>query len=42
MNDKEAEQKFSELLKVMARLRGETGWPWDQEQKALVVQTRLL
>lgn len=31
-NDKETEQKFGELLDVMARLRGETGCPWDKEQ----------
>lgn len=31
-NDKETEQKFSELLDVMARLRSETGCPWDKEQ----------
>lgn len=30
--DKEAEQKFAELLEVMARLRSETGCPWDKEQ----------
>jgi MazG family protein len=30
--DKENEQKFAELLEVMARLRGETGCPWDKEQ----------
>lgn len=32
MNDRETEQKFSELLEVMARLRSETGCPWDREQ----------
>jgi len=32
VNDKETEQKFGELLKVMAQLRGETGCPWDKEQ----------
>lgn len=31
-NDKETEEKFSELLDVMARLRSETGCPWDKEQ----------
>jgi tetrapyrrole methylase family protein/MazG family protein len=30
--DKEAEQKFGELLDVMARLRSESGCPWDKEQ----------
>jgi tetrapyrrole methylase family protein/MazG family protein len=31
-NDKENEHKFAELLEVMARLRSETGCPWDKEQ----------
>ena len=31
-NDKEAELKFGELLNVMARLRSETGCPWDKQQ----------
>lgn len=31
-NDKETEQKFGELLDVMARLRSETGCPWDKQQ----------
>jgi tetrapyrrole methylase family protein/MazG family protein len=31
-NDKETERKFMELLDVMARLRSETGCPWDKEQ----------
>lgn len=31
-NDKETEQKFSELVDVMARLRSENGCPWDKEQ----------
>jgi tetrapyrrole methylase family protein/MazG family protein len=31
-NEKETEQKFGELLDVMARLRSETGCPWDKEQ----------
>jgi tetrapyrrole methylase family protein/MazG family protein len=31
-SDKETEQKFAELLEVMARLRSETGCPWDKEQ----------
>jgi tetrapyrrole methylase family protein / MazG family protein len=30
--DKESEEKFSELLEVMARLRSEGGCPWDKEQ----------
>jgi tetrapyrrole methylase family protein/MazG family protein len=32
VNDKETEFKFGELLDVMARLRSETGCPWDKEQ----------
>jgi tetrapyrrole methylase family protein/MazG family protein len=32
VDDKETEQKFGELLRVMARLRSETGCPWDKEQ----------
>lgn len=32
MHDKETEEKFSELLEVMARLRGQNGCPWDREQ----------
>ena len=32
MNEKETEEKFSKLLKVMAQLRSETGCPWDKEQ----------
>lgn len=32
MDYKETEQKFGELLKVMAQLRSETGCPWDKEQ----------
>ncbi|HTN71790.1 MAG TPA: nucleoside triphosphate pyrophosphohydrolase [Methylomirabilota bacterium] len=32
MNDRETEEKFSELLEVMARLRGDQGCPWDKEQ----------
>ena len=31
-NDKETEEKFGELLEVMAQLRSETGCPWDKEQ----------
>ncbi|HEX9787922.1 MAG TPA: nucleoside triphosphate pyrophosphohydrolase [Candidatus Binatia bacterium] len=42
MSDKEAEQKFSELLDVMARLRSETGCPWDKEQTHLSLKTCLL
>jgi len=32
VHDKETEEKFSELLEVMARLRGQNGCPWDKEQ----------
>jgi tetrapyrrole methylase family protein/MazG family protein len=32
VNDGETEKKFGELLEVMARLRSETGCPWDREQ----------
>ena len=32
MHDKETEEKFSELLEVMAQLRGRNGCPWDKEQ----------
>jgi tetrapyrrole methylase family protein / MazG family protein len=31
-SDNETEQKFGELLEVMARLRSEAGCPWDKEQ----------
>ena len=42
MNDKETEQKFGELLDVMARLRSETGCPWDKEQTHLSLKPCLL
>ena len=32
MSEEKTEQKFTELLNVMARLRSETGCPWDKEQ----------
>jgi len=32
VNDRDSEKKFGELLEVMARLRSETGCPWDREQ----------
>jgi len=32
VSDRDTEQKFTELLNVMARLRSETGCPWDKEQ----------
>ena len=42
MNDKETEEKFGELLDVMARLRSETGCPWDKEQTHLSLKPCLL
>lgn len=42
MSDREAEQEFSELLDVMARLRSETGCPWDKEQTHLSLKPCLL
>jgi len=32
VNQKDIEQKFGELVKVMAQLRSEAGCPWDKEQ----------
>lgn len=32
MDYKDSEQKFGQLLRVMAQLRSETGCPWDKEQ----------
>jgi len=32
VHDRETEEKFSELLEVMARLRDDQGCPWDKEQ----------
>ena len=32
MSDRKSEQKFGELLDVMAQLRSQTGCPWDREQ----------
>ena len=42
MSDKSIEQKFSRLLEVMARLRGEAGCPWDKEQTHLSLKPCLL
>ena len=42
MTDRETEGKFTELLNVMARLRGETGCPWDKEQTHLSLKPCLL
>lgn len=36
------EHKFAELLEVMARLRSETGCPWDREQTHLSLKPCLL
>jgi len=42
VNDKETEEKFGELLDVMARLRSETGCPWDKQQTHLSLKPCLL
>jgi len=42
VNDRETEIKFTELLDVMARLRSETGCPWDKEQTHLSLKPCLL
>jgi tetrapyrrole methylase family protein/MazG family protein len=42
VNDKETEEKFSELLGVMARLRSENGCPWDKEQTHVSLKPCLL
>ena len=42
MSDRETEEKFTELLEVMARLRGETGCPWDKEQTHISLKPCLL
>jgi MazG family protein len=42
VTDKETEFKFGELLEVMARLRSETGCPWDKEQTHLSLKPCLL
>lgn len=42
MSDRETEIKFTELLGVMARLRSETGCPWDKEQTHLSLKPCLL
>ncbi|MGH7853695.1 MAG: nucleoside triphosphate pyrophosphohydrolase [Candidatus Binatia bacterium] len=42
MSDNKAEQKFAELLDVMAQLRSETGCPWDKEQTHLSLKPCLL
>lgn len=42
MNNKRTEQRFGELLDVMARLRSETGCPWDREQTHVSLKPCLL
>ena len=42
VSDREAEQEFGELIDVMARLRSETGCPWDKEQTHLSLKPCLL
>jgi tetrapyrrole methylase family protein/MazG family protein len=42
VSDRETEEKFTELLGVMARLRSETGCPWDKEQTHLSLKPCLL
>jgi tetrapyrrole methylase family protein/MazG family protein len=42
VSDKEVEHKFAELLDVMARLRSNTGCPWDKEQTHLSLKPCLL
>ena len=42
VSDQETDQEFTELLNVMARLRGDTGCPWDKEQTHLSLKPCLL
>jgi tetrapyrrole methylase family protein/MazG family protein len=42
VSDRETEEKFTELLGVMARLRGENGCPWDKEQTHISLKPCLL
>jgi len=42
VNDQETERKFGELLEVMARLRSDTGCPWDREQTHVSLKPCLL
>jgi tetrapyrrole methylase family protein / MazG family protein len=42
VSDKETEQKFGELLEVMAQLRSENGCPWDKEQTHISLKPCLL
>jgi len=42
VSDRETEQKFSELLNVMAQLRSDSGCPWDREQTHLSLKPCLI
>jgi len=42
VSDRETEKKFTQLLKVMARLRSDSGCPWDREQTHLSLKPCLL
>jgi MazG family protein len=42
VSDEKTEEKFSQLLEVMARLRSETGCPWDKEQTHISLKPCLL
>ena len=42
MSDRDTEQKLTELLNVMAQLRGANGCPWDKEQSHLSLKPCLL
>ena len=42
MSDRETEQKFTELLNVMAQLRSDAGCPWDRSQTHLSLKPCLL
>jgi tetrapyrrole methylase family protein/MazG family protein len=42
VSDRETEEKLSELLNVMAQLRGANGCPWDKEQTHLSLKPCLL
>ena len=42
MSDRDTEEKLTELLNVMAQLRGANGCPWDKEQTHLSLKPCLL
>jgi tetrapyrrole methylase family protein/MazG family protein len=42
VSDKKIGEKFAQLLEVMARLRSETGCPWDKEQTHISLKPCLL